>query len=904
MQMTEELNRNIMYDHVKEKIVENLSKQSDLKQSTILEQIEQWKKVIVGTDSFLLQTILGIQNEENIRRLSNDDWKYLQRELEESFVVRIETGILVTGEEQRNRDRTWWTGKKQLESDNYYETNYKTYMKKSLPPEVLSTIDTDTNAIMDNLADPDLEDFFSIYGMVVGHVQSGKTSNYSALISKAADAGYRFIVVIAGGLNNLRNQTQGRLDEVFVGANYQGVGTLPGFKREKIPVSLTNAKYDFKVETAKASGTTNFENMQLPIIAVIKKHPKSLENLLKWLNIHYKNKIDKAMLVIDDESDYASINTKNEDDPTVINEKIRLLLGKFKKSAYVAYTATPYANIFIDHEAKNDEAGKDLFPRDFIYALDAPSNYFGAEKIFGHEDKKYIVEIPETEAVYEIDEFENYEPFEPFAIKHKKNYDEELVRLPESLKDAVRLFLINIAIRNLRNQRKHNSMLIHVSRFTNVHVKIKKLVEEYFTELREEIKTYGKIPGSFRDSDHIRLIEETFNTRLTNIEFEFETLLNEICKIVDFILVRDVHQKAKIPLEYRNDIQSNVIVIGGLSLARGFTLEGLSVSYFLRTTIYYDTLMQMGRWFGYRIGYEDICRVYLTDDLYNKFSFIIDATNDLITKLNEMRQENLTPNDFGLAVQLHPDSLLQVTARNKSKYTEEMYLEMSLDGLIKETRWISNKQEDLFSNADLLSKTVFDLQLGNYDHSVNKSHIWRNVNKGIIQNFIENYQLYKNDPLGIRSRMPIEFIKDYIRSTDDNWDVVLFNGKGESKFQAGTVQISRQFRKVKTKQDFFEVTNRQLSRANPESIIMPKEYKKLKPYEMRQKLVRPLLMLHALELKDENGKNIEAVGFGISFPVLKNSLKNTVKVKINPVYKKQLEDAYNEEDGEESYYEE
>ncbi|MDE5052478.1 Z1 domain-containing protein [Niallia taxi] len=904
MQMTEELNRNIMYDHVKEKIVENLSKQSDLKQSTILEQIEQWKKVIVGTDSFLLQTILGIQNEENIRRLSNDDWKYLQRELEESFVVRIETGILVTGEEQRNRDRTWWTGKKQLESDNYYETNYKTYMKKSLPPEVLSTIDTDTNAIMDNLADPDLEDFFSIYGMVVGHVQSGKTSNYSALISKAADAGYRFIVVIAGGLNNLRNQTQGRLDEVFVGANYQGVGTLPGFKREKIPVSLTNAKYDFKVETAKASGTTNFENMELPIIAVIKKHPKSLENLLKWLNIHYKNKIDKAMLVIDDESDYASINTKNEDDPTVINEKIRLLLGKFKKSAYVAYTATPYANIFIDHEAKNDEAGKDLFPRDFIYALDAPSNYFGAEKIFGHEDKKYIVEIPETEAVYEIDEFENYEPFEPFAIKHKKNYDEELVRLPESLKDAVRLFLINIAIRNLRNQRKHNSMLIHVSRFTNVHVKIKKLVEEYFTELREEIKTYGKIPGSFRDSDHIRLIEETFNTRLTNIEFEFETLLNEICKIVDFILVRDVHQKAKIPLEYRNDIQSNVIVIGGLSLARGFTLEGLSVSYFLRTTIYYDTLMQMGRWFGYRIGYEDICRVYLTDDLYNKFSFIIDATNDLITKLNEMRQENLTPNDFGLAVQLHPDSLLQVTARNKSKYTEEMYLEMSLDGLIKETRWISNKQEDLFSNADLLSKTVFDLQLGNYDHSVNKSHIWRNVNKGIIQNFIENYQLYKNDPLGIRSRMPIEFIKDYIRSTDDNWDVVLFNGKGESKFQAGTVQISRQFRKVKTKQDFFEVTNRQLSRANPESIIMPKEYKKLKPYEMRQKLVRPLLMLHALELKDENGKNIEAVGFGISFPVLKNSLKNTVKVKINPVYKKQLEDAYNEEDGEESYYEE
>lgn len=291
----------------------------------------------------------------------------------------------------------------------------------------------------------------------------------------------------------MRDQTQKRLDEVFVGTDYKGVGQLSGFKREKMPDSLTNAENDFKIETAKARGTTNFENMQLPILVVIKKHTKPLSHLLEWLDKHYKNQVDKAMLVIDDESDYASINTKNEEDPTVINEKIRLLLQKFKKSAYVAYTATPYANIFIDHEAHNDDAGRDLFPRDFIYALEAPSNYFGAEKIFNQENSKYVVEISDNEVVDELDEKKQYPPNEtPFIIRHKIDYDSELKRLPESLCDAVRLFLVNIAIRNLRNQRKkHNSMLIHISRFTNVHIKVKKLVAEYFEILKNDIKTYG-----------------------------------------------------------------------------------------------------------------------------------------------------------------------------------------------------------------------------------------------------------------------------------------------------------------------------------------------------------------------------------------------------------------------------
>jgi hypothetical protein len=900
MQTNTELNHYAMYKHVKEKIAGTLEEQGSLQEDTIQNIIEEWKTVIKSTPPLFLKTFLGMADTKNIRQLTEVEWKYIQNELEQSFNVRITTGILVTGEEQKTRDLSWWTSKKQLLSDNYYLTNYMNYMKRDLPPKVLETINEDTDAIMNNLADPDLE-AFSRYGMVVGHVQSGKTSNYAALICKAADAGYRFIVVIAGGQNNLRNQTQTRLDEVFVGFNDKGVGQLSGFKKEKMPDSLTNAENDFKIETARARITTNFENMKLPILVVIKKHTKTLTHLLDWLDIHYKNQVDKAMLVIDDESDYASINTKKEEDPTVINEKIRLLLQKFKKSAYVAYTATPYANIFIDHDANNDDMGRDLFPSDFIYALDAPSNYFGAEKIFNRENEKYVVGIPNNEVVYELDETITYPPNDfPFIIKHKKEYDNELKHLPESLYDAVRLFVINIAIRNLRNQMKHNSMLIHISRFTGVHIKVRKLTAEYFDNLKAEIKAFGKYP---QYSNDLKAMQDTFNTRLKDIEFDFNTILEEVCKIVDSIQIVDVHQKAKIPLAYRKDIQSNVIVVGGLSLSRGFTLEGLSVSYFLRTTIYYDTLMQMGRWFGYRIGYEDICRVYLTDDMNKKFGFIIEATNELVNRLNDMREENLTPKDFGLAVQLHPDSLLQVTARNKSKYTEDMFLEMNLDGHIKETRWISNIRTDHATNESLLIESIQALQNGGYEHLETESHVWKNVDKSIIQRFVDNYQLYKHDPLGLKSRMPIEFIKEYIGKSKLDWDVVLFNGKGNPIFQVDSIKVQRQSRKVKNKKGYYEVTNRQLSRANPESIIMPVEYKKLKSHDMRKKLKNPLLFLHALELEDEKGKVFNAVGFSISFPILKDTHNKSIRVRINSVYKKQLEEAYKDEVGEDSVYE-
>jgi hypothetical protein len=469
------------------------------------------------------------------------------------------------------------------------------------------------------------------------------------------------------------------------------------------------------------------------------------------------------MLVIDDESDYASINTKEEEDPTAINKRLRRLLSLFQKSAYLAYTATPYANIFIDHKAESEDFGRDLFPKDFIYVLEAPTNYFGARKIFLDSDDAYLIPI---------DDFGQDLP-----LDHKKQL--EIKSLPPSLYDAIRLFCLNIAIRDLRsNDNRHNSMLIHASRFTDVHRVLAAYAEEYLKTIKTNVNAYGGLPDALAQSSVIRDLKETFSLRLPNIEFAWEDALKRLTHLADTIIVREVHQKTSIPLEYRNDIATNAIVIGGTSLSRGYTLEGLSVSYFLRNTFFYDTLMQMGRWFGYRTGYEDLCRIYLSRDKINDFADIIRATEELFNDFRLMAQEKLTPNDFGLAVQENPDSALQVTATNKQRNVREFTLSMKLDGKSKETSQLSKDPGETAFNIDVIKSLVS--HLGNeYDQvsSGGGSCLWRNVNRSHVQSFLRNFKTYKNDPLGLTARMPIGFIQKYAEQREINWDIVLYGGK-------------------------------------------------------------------------------------------------------------------------------
>lgn len=883
------------YQVIKEFIRSKLRKfDSPLPIGKIEEEINIMKNLMSQFGPTILAQLLSI---DSVAFLNEEEWGRMAKELEMHFDVKMDPGHLVKGDEQQRRDTTWWTAKKKIASGSYYWNRYKEYISENLPFEVVKTIDDDTDVVMNNLADPDLDNF-SRYGMVVGHVQSGKTANYSGLVCKAADAGYKFIVVIAGGLDNLRNQTQERLNEAFIGNDIGipvGVGKFGDNRKEIMPVSLTTKDKDFKkIDATRNSQGLNFDNITSPIILVIKKNTSTLKNVIEWLQTQYINGVSNhAMLLIDDESDYASINTKEEEDPTIINERIRKLLSLFRKSAYVAYTATPYANIFIDHQADNKDVGKDLFPEDFIYALEAPTNYFGAYEIFIKSDKKYIVPI------------EDYQDIIP--SNHKKDYT--LDYLPESLEDAIRLFILNIAIRHLRGQEnKHNSMLVHVTRFTDVHKNVAKNISEYFENIKKAIVIYGSMLQPELRNDHLQNLKLTFDEHHKEVEFDWKNVIAKVTEIIRSIIIHEVHNKSKIKLEYRKDYPTNAIVVGGTSLSRGYTLEGLSVSYFLRTTVFYDTLMQMGRWFGYRTDYQDLCRIYMTDTMYSNFRTIIEATLDLVDSFEEMSRLGMTPKDFGLAVQHHPDSGLQVTARNKLKNSGDIYFEMKLDGHLKETSWLSKDKAINQQNIDTIETLIN--KLGQAEISSSNDYIWRDIDRSLVATFLDEFKTYNlsTDEFGIRTRMPIKFVKEYVNKIETDWDIVLYSGSSGEEIIGG-LEINLQERKIDLKPDYYEVRNRQVSSGNAEEVTLTDEQKadlkrmseekklnkKLefsRRKETRALLKKPLLMLHILNGKvfeEINGEKkqvdeVELAAFGISFPGGIESGNKNIRLKVNTVY--------------------
>lgn len=861
------------YLAIKEHIFNNLKKVTGvLLAGKIAEEVANTRAVIENIGYSMFAKVLAV---DSLTELEESDWSRIVRELETHFDVKMEAGILIQGKEQQERDNTWWTGVEKQKNQKRYWERYKNHISSFLPAEVVRAIDTDTDIVMNNIENPVIENF-SRYGMVVGHVQSGKTGNYSGLVCKAADSGYKFIVVIAGGMNNLRNQTQERLNEAFVGRqNGAQVGVGKGDNNKSLtPYSLTTILKDFNKQDAdRASQGVNFETISVPVLIVIKKNTSTLKSVISWLEKQYKNKVaDHAMLVIDDESDYASVNTKDEEDPTAINGGIRKLLSLFSRSAYVAYTATPYANIFIDHEAKNDEIGRDLFPSDFIYAIDAPTNYFGARKIFLDTEGKHLIEV------------DDYEDSLPSG--HKK--DLELSSIPDSLHEAIHVFLLNIAVRSLRGYAtSHNSMLVHATRFTAVHQKIAVVITKNLEEIQDDVIAYGKLPNSVSQSSNIKNLYSVYSALFNQEEFSWEEVIDKLTDIIGSVIVREVHQKTAVPLEYRKDVPTNAIVVGGTSLARGYTLEGLSVSYFLRSTVFYDTLMQMGRWFGYRAGYEDLCRIYMPYIKIADFAEIITATEELLHDFKVMADNNMTPDNFGLAIRQNPNSALQITARNKQKNVREFTYSMQLDGKAKETSVLSSKPSEMQKNIETV-KTLIDTLPSSFE-KVNNHFIWKDIEPTAILNFLNSFVTFQNDPLGLTARMPISFVVKFVEERNINWDVALYSGQGDDFTINTNVVIKKEKRKIVVKPDSnFELQNRQVSSGNAETISLEEDERKsvgAERTEARKIMKRPLLMLHIIQPNPEmpGGENALAA-FGASFPGDVASDNETITLKINTVY--------------------
>lgn len=878
---------NITQLKIKEFIVNRLSKEDEITLDNIKDEISSVKKIM---NSDMKDYVF-----KNSEILDENEYEDLRKELEAYFSITIDCGVLLSDNNQY-RDNHWWTSKEKQESDNYYWSRYKKYIEKKLPIQVVKTLDIDTDIIMDNVENPKI-DSFSRYGMVVGHVQSGKTGNYSGLVCKAADAGYKFIVVIAGGLNNLRNQTQERINEYFVGTD--GVKDLE-IKRlsysdnSKQPISLTTATDDFNAKDANKQ-TINFDNMTGPMILVIKKNVSTLKNVIKWIKSHSKNKVkDHAMLVIDDESDYASVNYKTDEDPTQINKNIRNLLSLFQKSSYVAYTATPFANIFIDHKIETKDLGLDLFPKNFIYALDAPTNYMGAKKYFiPNEDNL----DDENQHIIEIDDYKKEFPF----IQKSEHRVEEL---PKSLKKAIGLFLINISIRHLRGQvNSHNSMLVHVSRFTGVHERVSFLVEEHFNKIKENIISFGMLSSPEKESREILELKNIYSELCNNKEFSFENIIKKLTEIITTVIIREVHQKSKIPLVYRKDSPTNVIAIGGTSLSRGYTLEGLSITYFTRNSMFYDTLMQMGRWFGYRDGYDDLCKLFIPKVIVNNFIKIINATDELMMNLNEMKRAGKTPEDFGLGVQYHPSTKLQITAKNKMKSAEEIPIKLDLQGTLKENVRFSKDLEEQKQTLNIFKNLIGEIEKTSKLEYKKPNYLWKDVDSKLILNFFKELlklKIQSYDKFGFNHGFPIAFIIKKLEKLDSPIDVVFFSVINQTEKITENVMVGAQKRKIGSEHETHYVINKQkLSGGNPEKIIVKDKNTTLTGKQIRAEVMKkPLLMLHLINLytKDENLENDQDIdglfaGLGIAFPLVENRDvidNNTISLKVNTVYIEQF----------------
>ncbi|MCU0440692.1 MAG: Z1 domain-containing protein [Raineya sp.] len=839
---------------------------------------------------------------------------------------------------------------------------YKLNIRTNDPSFPVNDLDDFTDKILDKCVNPKNKGSWDRRGMVVGHVQSGKTSNYVGLINKATDAGYKVIIVIAGTISSLRRQTQERIDSGYIGRsssdyltkkeyNLVGVGKYK-VKTEIYP--LTSSYYlkgdegDFNQKARTPIGNN-------PVVFVIKKNKGILEKLIDWLakdsNIRDVDGSPKLfnvpVLVIDDEADAASVNaSKDIEDIKTINRLIRTLLNLFNQNTFIGYTATPYANLFISQEhneelttiVKNKEykIGKDLFPRDFIINIKSPTNYIGAAKIFGLEN-------PNGETKEPLDIFraiDDYDP--PFFKTINKNNKEDLPEyLPKSLEKAIKSFILTCAIRRLRgHENKHNSMLVHVALLVKWIDRVAYLVNEKTREYANAIKAEDAgILQELKDLFESDFIPTTDNV-LENLDYKdirikqhsWEEVKGELKKAVSKIDVRSVHGKRSTTnLEYHNieEIDYNrhenglsVIAVGGSRLSRGITLEGLSVSYYLRTTKMYDSLMQMGRWFGYRPGYVDLCRLYTTEQIFEWFNHITLATEEMRNDFDEMTASHQRPKDFRLKVRNH-HGLMTITSLAKLNFSKN--IEISFSGTNPQTYQLLKTKSAIESNFKALNNLISVIGFSTTENRKEtrgkiRYLFYPNLDIDPICDFIDSFKI---EQPSIRNST----LSDYIRkqSTNkniDEWNVCIVSNTDENvfinryennpddsrkpkdelltydlKFNDEIITLGcsvRNQRKESRNSDYFLIAKNQIDDLKDRQVDLlvddNKTNDKIKAQRALEK--KGLLLIYALDPRGTAmfDSTTPIIGYSLHFPKIENEIKTSYTTTIYDSFDEEMQE--------------
>lgn len=738
---------------------------------------------------------------------------------------------MLCSDEHKGKDKEWWNKyKESISFSGKYWNRYKAYLsgtKKWSQRTIEKSINEPTDFIMNCISNPNSGVPEKSYGEVFGYVQSGKTANYIGLINKAVDAGYKIIIVLAGMHNNLRSQTQMRIDEEVLGFETSidylkkkkdqgpaiGVGKM-GFKMDKFlePLTSRDEKGDFTKSRANVSRVYD-----QPKIFIVKKNSKVLQyvydNLSNSPNADSNSdgtksfSCDYSLLLIDDEADQASLNNKyktdtsgkisEDSDVSKINELIRKILALFSCYSYVGYTATPYANVFIPPNIDNSELGNDLFPKDFIVCLPKPKGYVGAMEFFGEDDDSEIMPL-RRKITADLEDF--------IDVKTKQI----IAPIPDELKTAILNFIIITAARNVRGQvSEPNSMLIHINRFVDVQGVLKSAVSDYYDETASYINggdtEIFDVMRNIWETDFVKTtqtMKRDFSSYMEDVECsDWSEIETEIKRIIGNhqIKIMEINGKSDDVLcykEYKDEKrQLNVIAIGGDKLSRGLTLEGLTVSFFMRSSMMYDTLMQMGRWFGFRPKYTDLCRLFVSDELFRWFMVVSYATENLRNQIQYMNEYSRTPMDFGLRIASHPEML--ISSRNKIKTGIECVLTFS--NTVSQTRSIDISADTYDSNFEAVENFIGRLGKESSDHweklgrkSKTKHIFWDNADGNLVADFFADYKTSKK-----ASKVNSLYMADYVREQMKyggltKWTVCLKNtGSMNPPLEIGNYKIGQ-----------------------------------------------------------------------------------------------------------------
>lgn len=622
------------------------------------------------------------------------------------------------------------------------------------------SLDDSSDRVLRQLVPPSTERF-DIRGLVLGFVQSGKTANYTALIAKAADAGYRLVVVLSGIDKGLRRQTNVRLKRELVGYsdNRPNAVPLPPVERQWHEFTRDDLEGDFQPGNA---GHSTLQGLQ-PVLLVMKKNGAVIRRLLRWLD-EAPDTVRRTLpfLLIDDEADQASVDTRGtyqaEDDPpdpdyeppSIINGLIRDLLRRFERRAYVAYTATPFANILIPHDTSDPRVGNDLYPKDFIVDLPKPPGYFGAEEFFGRMDSATGANADGLDVIRDVT-------------------DADIIGLqqglmPESLIAAILDFVLAGAARAHRGDAEAPAtMLVHASQLIVVQAQLRRIVSNKFSELRDEWR-YQRRHGI---RERVRTRWETEFRPVTRglnhqLDVAFDSIEEHIGPFFEAVQVREINSATGEVLDYECEPSLKAIAVGGNRLSRGLTLEGLLVSFFIRRTVTYDTLMQMGRWFGFRGGYEDLTRIYTTSELADWFADLALVEHRLREDIQIYESHDLTPYQVGMKIWQH--HTMQVTSPLKRRFASSTTISQSYSLALEQTfRFPLRRMEDLAVQAEANRQAVRELaaKLGAPDpsHTEGKNPVWTGVDAERVLEFLRAYRVDAGEARSISPSLICTYIE-------------------------------------------------------------------------------------------------------------------------------------------------